>query len=198
MEPGARKSPLAIQRAKGRTGGLRDFFEREAGEVTHHHEASLFRIDGFEIAEGLVQREKVVVKRARWIDDGGERRVKGEVGDVATPLDGPLAPGLLDEDVAHGAGGGKEEMSAAFVGGVLVDQPHVRLVDEGGGLEGLRRRGRELRLGDAAEFVVEKGDKFLSGERLSCGSRVEEPGDGLFEALCHAEGVQIEGWETSV
>ena len=50
-----------------------------------------------------------------------------------------LAAGALDQDAAHGLGRGGEEVAAAVpVPGLLgVDQPEVRLVDQGGGLERL-------------------------------------------------------------
>jgi len=51
-----------------------------------------------------------------------------------------LAPGLLDQDVAHGPAGGEEEVPPGLPGGGLVGQPQVGLVDQGGRLQGLARR----------------------------------------------------------
>ena len=56
------------------------------------------------------------------------------------PLDGRvLAAGVLDEDAAHGLGRGGEEVAAAVpvLRRVAADQPEVRLVDQGRGLERL-------------------------------------------------------------
>jgi hypothetical protein len=57
-------------------------------------------------------------------------------------LDGLLPPGGIDEDAAHGLGGGGEEVIAA-VEALLADQAQVGLVDQGGRLEGVS--GRLLR-----------------------------------------------------
>ena len=47
----------------------------------------------------------------------------------------------LDEDAAHRLGGGGEEMALAapVLGLFLTDEPEVRLVDQGGGLERVAR-----------------------------------------------------------
>ena len=51
-----------------------------------------------------------------------------------------LAAGLLDQDAAHGLGGGGKEMAPAVpVSLRRADQPQVRLVDEGSGLQRLPR-----------------------------------------------------------
>src|SRR5262249_48404129 len=57
----------------------------------------------------------------------------------AAPLPSFLAPGVVDENAAHRFGRGGEEVSAAVpvLDLVHVHQPEVRLMDQGGGLEGL-------------------------------------------------------------
>ena len=63
---------------------------------------------------------------------------------AAAALQPALAAGVLDEDAAHGLGGGGEEVARGrpSPGRSAADQPQVRLVDQGGRLEGLARASR--------------------------------------------------------
>ena len=78
----------------------------------------------------------------------------------------PLAAGGLDEDAAHGLGGGGEEV-AAMVPLVAVgraNQPEVRFVDEGGRLKRVAGRfGGQPGGGEAAQFVVDQRQQLSSG-----------------------------------
>src|SRR5262245_13134950 len=77
-----------------------------------------------------------------------------------------LAAGVLDEDAAHGLGRGSEEVTAAVpvLGLFDVHQPQVRLVDQGGGLEGLVRLLLSQPLGrQPAQFVVDQRQEFRGG-----------------------------------
>ena len=57
-------------------------------------------------------------------------------------LGGGPAAGVLDEDAAHGLGGRREEVAAAVPvqRHLLVHEPQVGLVDQGGGLQRLAGR----------------------------------------------------------
>ena len=65
-----------------------------------------------------------------------------------------LLAGVVDEDAAHGLGGGREEVARRCVEPLVADQPQVGLVDQGRRLQGVarpsrrpagRRRGRAAR-----------------------------------------------------
>src|SRR5262249_48110865 len=92
----------------------------------------------------------------------------------ATAFRAPLAPGVVDEDAAHGLGGGGEEVAAAVpvLGLLAADQSEVGIVDEGGRLEGLPGPllGQSCR-GESAQFVVDQGQQLGGGLRVS-GRRV--------------------------
>jgi hypothetical protein len=95
----------------------------------------------------------------------------------------PLAAGVLDEDAAHGLGGGGEEMPAAVEPLPVADQPEVRLVDQGRGLQGVvgglacHPDGRQL-----PQLVVDEREEL--GGRVPVAGRggVEEPGDVIHPA----------------
>ena len=74
--------------------------------------------------------------------------------------------GAIDEDTAHGLGCRGEEVAATvpLLAPVRVDQPQVRLVDQGRGLE--RLAGLLLRQplgGQLAELVVDQRQELLGG-----------------------------------
>lgn len=72
----------------------------------------------------------------------------------------------VDEDTAHGFGGGGEEVGAAVeVGVVGADEAEPGFVDESGGLEGVAGGflGHFVS-GDTAEFVVHERQEFGGGD----------------------------------
>jgi hypothetical protein len=115
--------------------------------------------------ERLIQGEQVVV--ARFPEAQG--LVQADAAPPAAMLGPPLAPGLVDEDAAHGLGGGGEEVAPAVpvLDLVHVHQPEVRLVDQGGGLEGLARLllGQLLRR-QPAQLLVDQ-QQLVGGARVA-------------------------------
>jgi hypothetical protein len=81
-----------------------------------------------------------------------------------------LAAGILDEDTAHGLGGGEEEVAAAGPGPGLfrVNQPQIGLMDQGRGLERLPGLFLGQLLGSQlAQFLVDQGQEFPGGGRVA-------------------------------
>ena len=80
---------------------------------------------------------------------------------------GRLAAGVVDQDEAHGLGGGGEEVAATREL-AIADEPQVRLMDQGRGVERLARLllgqllGRQL-----AQLVVDQGQELLGGLRVA-------------------------------
>jgi hypothetical protein len=109
----------------------------------------------------------------------------GDQGLVQRPPDPPaealggVAPtGVVDEDQAHGLGGGGEEVAAVGdVGeGVAVEESEEDLVDEGGGLEGVAGPlAAQEPAGDAAQLGVDGADESLLGV-LAAGADLAEEG----------------------
>jgi len=88
-----------------------------------------------------------------------------------------LRAGGVDEDAAHGLGGGGEEVPAAVpaepVGGA--DQPEVRLVNQGGGLECLvGGLGGHACGGELSQFVVDEREQLRGGVAVAGRRRVEQ------------------------
>src|SRR6516225_9980707 len=90
-----------------------------------------------ELRDGLVHGQDI---DARTLNAGfGDMEV--EPPSFAASFAPALAPRLLDENAAHGFGGGREEVWAAMPGfaRIVADEPQVRFVDEGRGIESLAR-----------------------------------------------------------
>ena len=76
-----------------------------------------------------------------------------------------LRAGSLNQEAAHGLGGGGKEVATIIpVLRASPDQPQPGLVDQRGGLEGVSGRfvGHLVR-GQSAEFFVDEREQFLSG-----------------------------------
>src|ERR1700730_15821531 len=77
---------------------------------------------------------------------------------------------LLDEDAAHGFGGGREEVAAAVpaLGLLGVYQAQIGFMDQGGGLECLPRLFLSQLLGrQLPQLVINQRQQLLSGVRVA-------------------------------
>ena len=107
---------------------------------------------------------------------------------VAAVLRASLAAGAVDQDPPHGLGRGGEEVAAAVpVPGSLSasDQPEVRLVDQGRGLE--RLAGlllRQLLGGQLAQLVVDQRQELLGRLRVALLDGREDAGDVVHAGRC--------------
>ena len=92
------------------------------------------------------------------------------------PLGGHAGAGVIDEDSAHGFGGGRKEGTAA-VGLLVSDQSKVRFVNQGGGVEGLPRGfGRDACGGEPPQFVVDEREKVGGGLAVAAVRGFEQAG----------------------
>src|SRR5262249_58582347 len=108
QQPGPDVAPLPVQRPLRQAEDLRRLGRRQPAEVAQQHDLRLQGILFFQILEGLVDGEDVVGRR---LDDGtGLVQLLALL--PAAALWTGLPPRLLDEDIAHGAGGGGEEVPA--------------------------------------------------------------------------------------
>jgi hypothetical protein len=143
---------------------------------------SLGRLDYYEILEIVGRGGTGVVLRARdtklarvvaikvlaaplAASGTARQRFAREARAAAAGLRPRLAPRLFDQDVAHRAGGGEEEMLPAFPGHLAVaGDPQIGLVDQGRRLEGLARRlVGELLARQTAQFVVDQRQEISRG-----------------------------------
>src|SRR5439155_372660 len=101
-------------------------FQGQAAEEAQLDELGFERVMGYELFECLVQGEEFFVR------PGLDQGVKVRVGAApsAPVLDAPFATGVLDQDAAHGLGGGGKEVGPAVpvLGLSAPDQPQVGLV----------------------------------------------------------------------
>ena len=137
LQPGLRQPPVAHD-GVGRDvqGGCR-FLHAQPAEEAQLDDTALPLVELRQRFERVVERHEVLPRLLR--DD--ERFVERDLHRVAaTLLIAPCAR-VVDEDAPHDARRHGEEVRAIVPGnGFPVDQPDVRLVDEGRGLEAVARR----------------------------------------------------------
>src|SRR5262249_43518817 len=128
--------------------------------------ARRLRLDGRQPGQRLVQGEQVVGALGR----GDGQAVEVEPLEPAAALGAAAGAGAFDEDAAHGLGGRGEEVASAVPGAarVRVDQPQVRLVNQGGRLQRLAGRfvGEFVR-GELTQRVVDQRQQLLRGGRVA-------------------------------
>jgi hypothetical protein len=86
---------------------------------------------------------------------------------------------MVHEDAAHHAGSHRQEMRAVVPCHVFrVDQPQIRLVDEGGRLKAVTRAlSRQTSLRDVVELAMDERNQSLEGVLVATPPFEEEPGD---------------------
>src|SRR5262245_696653 len=177
QQPGPDVAPLPVQGARRQAEDFRRLIRRQPAEVAQQHDLRLRGVLFLQLFQGLVDGEDVLRGR---LDDG-----TGLVQLLAPPPAAPhgagLAPRLLDEDVAHGAGGGEEEVLPRLPGDVaLVGQAQVGLVDQGRRLQ--RLAGRQLGhagAGQLVQLLVHDGHQVFRRGRVAGLSRLQQLRDGL-------------------
>src|SRR4051794_27062111 len=96
---------------------------------------------------------------------------------TATMPRGRLAAGGVDQDDAHGLRGRGEEMTATGEL-AIADEPQVRLMDQGRGVERLARLlVRQPLGGQLAQLIVDQGQELLGDLRVAGLDGREDAGD---------------------
>src|SRR5262249_54011502 len=108
-EPAAGVGPVLLGGGEGDAEGGGRLLGGEAGEEAELDQRGLARALRLELAEGLVQGEQAV---AVPLLQGRLEVVEVEPAPPAPGLAGLLVAGTVDQDAAHGLGGGGEEMPA--------------------------------------------------------------------------------------
>ena len=119
-----------------------------------------------ELVQGVADQQDLLGPVARQ----ATRVVQFDPLPVAAVLGPPFPPGVVDEDAAHGFGGGGEEVAAAVPGLGLAraHESEIRLMDEGRGLERLAGLFLSESLGrEFTEFLVDQGQELLGGVRIA-------------------------------
>ena len=85
-----------------------------------------------------------------------------------------LAPGVIDEDTAHGLGGRGEEVSPV-VEVLIAHQSQIGLVNQGGSLQRVTNiLTPHFTGGDAMEFAVNQRSGFVAGFRIAIPHSIEK------------------------
>ena len=105
------------------------------------------------------------------------------------------APGAINQDMAHGFGGGAEEMPPVFPSLFFIaQQAQVRLVDQGRGLQRLARRlERHLMRRQFSEFFVHEGEQLVGSLGIAAFKRLQDASD-----FGHAVRNSITAWAKEV
>ena len=156
MEPGAGVGPATFgggHRDPERGGGL---VETEADVVAELDELGVVGRDGGEAAESFGDGEHALGGEGIEGQNGGFIEI--DAAETATVTDRGARAGFFDENAAHGLGGGGEKVAAVVPRRLFrAAEAKPRLVDESGGLEGVRGGfAGELGGGEPTEFVVDE------------------------------------------
>ena len=137
--------------------------DRQPGEVPQFDHLGGDRILGGQPGQGRIQGEQFVVSHLGF--DGNIGQIDSAM--VSAMLLSLFSAGGVHQDAAHGLGGSRKEVPAA-VERLVADQPQVRLVNEGGSIEGLARGfGRPARGGEFPQLVVHEREQIVGSLAVS-------------------------------
>ncbi len=174
IEPALRHRPFAFD-GRGRDaehGG--GFLDREPAEEAQLHDAGLDLVELFQSLQCLIERQRIDDVDRRL----GRHRLRvleRHVHRAAAALVPQLAARVIDEDAPHHLRGDGEEMSAILpVDVALIEQLHVRLVDDGRGLQAsLAPLARELPRRERAQLAMDERDQPLEGFATAVAPRMQ-------------------------
>lgn len=171
IQPGLGKGPVALRRPRRQAGDLRHTGQRQPGETVQLHYVRDGGIGLGQFREGLIQSEQVIqhnadLHRQIRLFEVVRAGLKPAPTISGTPLaKGLLSSGALDEDAAHGLGGGREEMLAAVPAlWLMSDEPEIGFVNQSRGLQ--RLSGLfvgQLLCGQETQLLVDQGQKLSRG-----------------------------------
>ena len=133
-QPRSRVGPHPLGAAFRQIQHLGGLGKRQAREEAQFDQFGGRGVVRSEFFQSFIDEQNVFVRGLR----DGDHVVQVNALQAAAVSDGCLAPGAVHENVAHGFGGGGEEMPAVRPRmAAVAEQLEISLVDERGGLEGL-------------------------------------------------------------
>ena len=135
VQPGAGETPVALHRGIRDLQRLGDLGDGEAAEEAEGNDLGLAGMHPRQAIQSLVEGDHI---EAPFVE-GNQDLIEGHASPFADPLGGPLASGVVDQDLAHRLGGGGEQIAAVGgIGeGVAFEEADDGLVDQCAGLEGM-------------------------------------------------------------
>ena len=188
LKPGAGVSPVTFrcrQRDAEDVGGL---LNRQADKKPEFHQFRLLFVLRGEFFQGFVDGQKLLVTCAR----GNVLFQNVHALLSAAVTQGEFAAGIVNEDAAHGFGGGGEKVGATVPLDIFpAGEPQPRLMDERGGLQRLVRRFvGHLVGGELAQFFIDQRQQFIGGFGVAVfdglqnlGDVAHDCGQSIFERL---------------
>lgn len=155
---------MALHRALGNTQGFSGFGLGQTGKVATFHDLGQGRIEVGQSFQGLLDGKDLRRVTLHRLVHPIEIRLVG----ATTSLVGQPSSRMVDQDLAHGACGDGEEMTAiAPRYAVLVGEFEISFVDQAGGVQGLGETLAELTPGDAAQIVVDRRHQAVESSFLA-------------------------------
>ncbi len=157
VEPGLGEFQIALDGGFGdaeRGGG---FGLGEAAEIEKFDEIGFARIDPGEVLEGFIEIDQALP--GVWRDEDGI--LEGDFGDGAAPFFTAIGASVIDQDLAHDAGGDGEEMDAVLPVEAGAEDFEIGFVNETGCVEGAFVLAAQAAMGEGAELRVNDGDQLV-------------------------------------
>ena len=163
-------SPVVIGCSRGDAQNFGGFLKRQSNEIAQLHQFGFNLVLSGEFVEGVVDSQELfVISR-----DGDFNAVNVHALLVAAATDRLFAAGAVDENPAHGFGGGSEEVGTILklCLAVFTNQSQPGFVDQRGGLQGLvgcfvghfrRRQLAQLLIYQRKQFIGSLGVAVLNG-----------------------------------
>jgi hypothetical protein len=157
-----RLAEVALDRADRHAQLPGDLLDGVAAEEAQLDDLALPLVQAGQAGQGLVDGQQVQALLGEVVQHVVQRQPLA----VAAALVGGAAAGVIDQHLAHGAGGGRQELAAALGGaqGVGAEEAQDGLVDQGGRLQ---RVAGPLAAQQAAaqppQLVVDQGDQLVAG-----------------------------------
>lgn len=146
---------------------------------------ALARVDGGEPGQQLIEGEDVG-RRLAVLDVVGLQRDRGRAAAALVAL---LAAGVVDQHVAHLAGGDRKEMRAILPVDRRSDQAQAGLVQQLRGVEGDGAFAAQMTLGQSVQVAVDQRHQTVQRARIAVAPLAQQLRDRRLFGCVHAERV---------
>jgi len=125
VQPTPRGLPPAVDRHGRHLQNFGRLIDRQSTEEPQLDDTSELYVDGFQVGQCLIQGQKVMVELGGTV----KGLIEIDALSASTPLERPLSPSMIDQDVPHGLSSPRKKLpSVSGLGSTLLRQLDKSLV----------------------------------------------------------------------
>ena len=164
IKPRLSHLPLPSNRGRPYPENLGSLFDRETSKEAELDDLAFLRIELSQPFERLIQSHALGSSFVRQVHGV----IKRHLNSSASALCREATASIVNQDAPHHLSSDPKKMGAILPGDILIDQPEIRLVDQGRWLQRvIRTFSSQIMTGQATQLVVNQGQEPIESLRVA-------------------------------